>query len=1429
MAQLQSSSVTGSLIVSGALEVLGVFSGSIESAATASYVNPLNQDVEITGSLSVVNGTTVLQPNTTGPTATNALEVKNSLGTTVVLLKNNGTSVFNDQIQVPYFGSPNGRILFGSNSVTIGGGYTTVPSSRLMVRGSGTTSSTTALRVENSNASASLLVDDAGNVAIAPDGNISGSLSIGPQSSLNYGSRVLTIHSYDDPRIVLQSHGTWKQWNIKGGSNTALKIYQSGGSTNSDIEFGATSTPGTTLKIYNENDAFIEAGNNVGAKTVKLSLTDQPNSYTGNFAVDVAYGVNTFSRFKFYKTGNLEMTGSLLASGVELSGSGATITGSLNVLGNINHDGDLTVSGTVTAQEFKTEFVSASIIYRSGSTKFGDTFDDKHEYTGSLEVTGSVGINTDTNEARFHVYNPADGGSVRTAVFEHRWGVNSIDQYARYGVIVKSADQGTSLGITNQPYNSVLQGTTYSSPYTYKGITLNPLGGSVAIGRNLVGGPDDSGAKFIVSGSSKFEGDVVVSGSGGNTFETYHESGANGSGIKLTRTTDGYQGRIYFNSVYQFPDNGGSFKFGSSNSAQFSGTSAAITQRNLSPTFTWIAGDNSGKGFYLQAPAADDSFQLYLHDNYNQQNVRKVMSFSNQSDFTLHKSGSSDSLLFVSQSGNIGIGTIAPSSKLHIVAPAFTTGNTYSGLYLSIDSSNTGKGNYGPGIIFGGTAVGNTGVNQDGAAIFGLQGSDDADNVGLGFALRSDSNSTNRFPAAVLVTTSGGSSVPRFGIGTVDPDYTLDVNGDAQISGKIYTDDGLENSYLRYGQVNGIQDEGDYTVILFPVSGSDPDSEDQNYADGTYYIRRSTSLLAATSVDVHINTNDHGSAVGYLNVNNVQDDEFEISAVTIQTGSAWYAGIRISGSALPRGAGYYNGFINNSDNNAFTVKDNTDADVTIVDTISSFGADNSGTAIQAISQADESLFKKVGIGTTTPEYTLDVSGSGVRFYHGYSSRFTFGRGINEYHAQMSTITHMTLQSGGAGIFRIQRGGASNINFQVDAQDNVSVGKSAAMFVSSSGKVGIGTTTPSYMLDVVGAGGTDGVIRSRRMIATGGTAADPAITTASTIAGLYEPSYGRLGLVARGQEVIRLVNNPQNDMLALVGTTTGTARLQVKGFGNTSASASLLVENADSTTSFAVLDNGNVGIGTTSPGSALEVAGTIYQDAEAGIDNYFRTNHSQKSSTTTLNPGILVYGNGTQSANSNYGMDLGYDSVTAKYRTRIFTSPTQDISFGKLISPATAQSNFTEQVTIKGPTGNVGIGTTSPAEKLTVEGNISGSGNLVVEGSIEGASKSFNIPHPTLEGKRLIYGSLEGPEHGVYARGKVEGSVIELPDYWVNLVDEDTITVQLTSIGKHQNLYVKDIKDNKVFIGNGNLLSSSIKAFYFIQAMRKDIDKLQTVR
>lgn len=53
-------------------------------------------------------------------------------------------------------------------------------------------------------------------------------------------------------------------------------------------------------------------------------------------------------------------------------------------------NGNLTVAGTITAREFHSELVSSSIVYESGSTKFGDTSDDTHQFSGSILNSGSI-------------------------------------------------------------------------------------------------------------------------------------------------------------------------------------------------------------------------------------------------------------------------------------------------------------------------------------------------------------------------------------------------------------------------------------------------------------------------------------------------------------------------------------------------------------------------------------------------------------------------------------------------------------------------------------------------------------------------------------------------------------------------------------------------------------------------------------------------------------------------------------------------------------------------------------------------------------------------------------------------------------------------------------------------------------------------------
>ena len=79
------------------------------------------------------------------------------------------------------------------------------------------------------------------------------------------------------------------------------------------------------------------------------------------------------------------------------------IQSTLSVTGNASVGGNLAVAGRITAEEFHTEITTASVIYASGSTKFGDTSNDIHEFTGSIQIggetLGNAGLNAFTASA----------------------------------------------------------------------------------------------------------------------------------------------------------------------------------------------------------------------------------------------------------------------------------------------------------------------------------------------------------------------------------------------------------------------------------------------------------------------------------------------------------------------------------------------------------------------------------------------------------------------------------------------------------------------------------------------------------------------------------------------------------------------------------------------------------------------------------------------------------------------------------------------------------------------------------------------------------------------------------------------------------------------------------------------------------------------
>ena len=158
------------------------------------------------------------------------------------------------------------------------------------------------------------------------------------------------------------------------------------------------------------------------------------------------------------------------------------------------------------------------------------------------------------------------------------------------------------------------------------------------------------------------------------------------------------------------------------------------------------------------------------------------------------------------------------------------------------------------------------------------------------------------------------------------------------------------------------------------------------------------------------------------------------------------------------------------------------------------------------------------------------------------------------------------------------------------------------------------------------------------------------------------------------------------------------------------------------------------------------------------------------------------------------------------------------------SIATAGTGATALLTLQTVSGD-----NSLTDRYFVRGVTSAGARLFsidTAGNLRATTKSFDIPHPTKDGVRLVYGVLEGPEHGVYHRGTVEGKgviKVELPEYWHKLVG-DQYTIQLTPWGNY-NVSIDSKTENYFTIQLvGDFISrkfKNIKVDYIVHGSRLD--------
>jgi len=292
-----------------------------------------------------------------------------------------------------------------------------------------------------------------------------------------------------------------------------------------------------------------------------------------------------------------------------------------------------------------------------------------------------------------------------------------------------------------------------------------------------------------------------------------------------------------------------------------------------------------------------------------------------------------------------------------------------------------------------------------------------------------------------------------------------------------------------------------------------------------------------------------------------------------------------------------------------------------------------------------------------------------------------------------------------------------------------------------------------------------------------------------------------------------------------------------------------------TASFALSASYAPGGGTTFPYTGTAVISGSLIVSSSVTASAFKGDGSQLTNLPSSSVVIDSYtftGNG---AVSNYTLNNVYDisSLTVVVggltQTSIIDYTLAGTNLSFLVAPP-SQSNILVRALVNTSVGVVGsftgsftgdgtgltgvtatvfpyVGAAVISGSLTITGsnalNITGSATIL--GAFQATTKSFKIDHQRLLGKKLIYGVLEGPEHGVYVRGRLtKNNIIQLPEEWEWLVDSDSITVQLTPIAIQQALYVQNIENNTVIINS----STPIDCFYYVQATRKDVNTLQTV-
>jgi hypothetical protein len=1029
-----STATSASYALSSSYALSASYAVTASHALTASYINPLNQDLILTGSFIATGGVT----------ASNALINGNLTVIGTASFTYTTASYVNVGASTITLNTDNPAVRFGGINVVDSGSF-------------GTSST------------GSLLWDSEKNrwIYSNPSGSTydGGLLISGPRNTTGLGNEqgtTLNALMKGQGGDHITSSGMFEDSSGNVGVGTAspsakFEVVGNVKATSFTGSFsGSFTAPGSTTQIVYNNggvlsadSGFVYSGSNVGigitAPTEKLHIV---SSATGNqFGRITATDSNSSAAWVAQNDSGDNVVYRVFSSGVSGTQMGNALGRSASLLANLGGSG-VFLLGT---------FSNTNFVLGTNNTE-----------NMRITTAGNVGIGTSSPLTRLDLR--ASSNSVITPLA-------SIPDTATTLLIGNTGTNGVlALGHDNAGH-PWLQGRSVLANQAAEDILINPLGGNVGIGTTnptyklhvsssnnndgiAIHYPANNFAEFpfIISSNADSAGNYVrintdiielKRNGGASTIKTIGSSNnltlesatnlifnTNGASERMRIDTSGNvgigtgspqtgfkldvngstvtRGEIYSNSdIIGFGANE-NYKIAESGNTWLAKTSGNVGIGTTSPTSKLdvrgtLTVSGSGANVDIKSTTTTSTLNIYgsdtstnflgvgiLSDNVTR--WRAGMVDSRKYQIAYADGGGSftptAAMTIVSGSGNVGIGYTSPQYKLDIDG-SFNT--VTSGVYLTYNS----------GIIYHGSSY----YQFPSGTYYYLYG-----RTGMGLIFGSNNAEVGRFDL------SG-----NLGIGTTSPSAKLHVNG-TFISNALWTDAGSVGYWGNYSTAyGGLTWDTGYAMVF--ASGGNALRFGTN---GT-----STRMTIDTSGNVGIGTTSPASK--------------------LQIGSVGSTGYSV-GNGLAFGDGTRAGALN-VDSNGTTLYSSTNL-------VFSPGTTE---AVRITSAGN------VGIGTTSPNSQLDAytsqGGSKISTTHGTGGSYPKASGIS-FGATSTSLTvsnngGTTVFTGGAGIYA-SNGAASNNPTDLLFWTTAAGTPAERMTITSGGNVGIGTSSPGYKLEVVGA-------------------------------------------------------------------------------------------------------------------------------------------------------------------------------------------------------------------------------------------------------------------------------------------------------------------------------------------------------------------------